>query len=115
VVTGHPKFDQLLKLKKEKKDLKKRELLLAKYGIRHSGPVIVFYSHPVRSFYPDKVLGYDETDVFPVLFNAVERLREDMRVNLVFKEHPREAALIHGIAIRAILSISVMPILMNFL
>jgi RimJ/RimL family protein N-acetyltransferase len=91
-ITGHPRFDSLNEIRKKRQKKSLRESLRRKYGIKTDEITILFYAHPVNKFYPDKILGYDERDVFPIFFKAVDKLRQELPVKVIFKEHPRGRA-----------------------
>jgi hypothetical protein len=93
VITGHPKFDVLHEIKIKKHDSSLRATLLDKYHIPPDNFIIVFFSQPISQYYPSKYLGYNEEDVFLILFSAFEDLKREIPCTLVFKEHPRGTSL----------------------
>lgn len=88
VVTGHPKFDELFRLKELRVNVKKRSELRLKYNLRTDKPVLVFFSQPLSKYYAKAEMGYDEFDVLKILLASYEDINREFKVELVIKEHP---------------------------
>ncbi|MBT3981945.1 MAG: hypothetical protein HOE90_11360 [Bacteriovoracaceae bacterium] len=87
-ISGHPKFDWIKKSKEiDNKGMKE------KLGLNSQKKCITFFSHPVDSYYPNRSLGYNEFDVFPILFETLFNDLDKDSFEFVFKEHPIDSTL----------------------
>lgn len=87
-VTGHPKYDLLRGIQKDRRNKVLREKILKKYKIQPKDFIIFYCAEPITGFYPDKFFGYNEQDVINILFAGIEKLSRQLPCSLIFKEHP---------------------------